>query len=397
MSAQSTGKNYEYRNGQWYTGLEFVSGTWYVSNGVLTQKAPVQIDSIVDLVGHWVIPPMADAGCSNMSDKRSATGMIKQYMDEGVFYLQILNNTQDSRKVIQPLLNTPNTPDAIFTNGAITCSLGEPFLKYEGPAQDIPNPADWAKSYDKIRTSRKLLGDAYWFVDNKEALNANWDKIIAQKPDVIMIYLLDAQVNGGKESKGLSVEMAKAIVKKAHKANLRVNAWVETGDDVRIGLKIGVDGFANLPGYNWDGSGDPKRFEISNDDLKKMVKKRTPISTLLSHAQSTTARPAVKEFQSKMLARLLENGVNLVIASDDPQRTIRSELNYLNGLGKQNGAYLLKILSENTGGSIFPNRKIGKLKEGYEASFLVLNDDPFANILKIRSFYFKVKNGVVLK
>lgn len=396
LSAQSAGKNYEYKNGQWYTGLEFVSGTWFVSNGLLTQKAPVQIDSVIDLKGQWIIPPLGDAGSSSISNSRSAAGMAKQYLDEGVFYVQILNNTQETRKDIQPLFNKPTSPDAVFTNGAITCSYGEPFLKYEGPAQDVPNPADWAKSYDKIKNGKKLLGDSYWFIDNKAALNANWEKIIAQKPDVLVIYLLDAQVNGGKESKGLSTDMAKAVVKKAHKANLRVIARVETANDVKLGLKIGVDGFGNLPGHNWDGTGDPSRFEISGDDLKKMIKKNIPIATLLSHAQSTVSRPVVKEFQSKMLARLLENGVNLIIASDDPQRTIRSEFGYVAGLAKQNSAYLIKIACENTPAAIFPNRKVGKIKEGYEASFLVLTDDPFTNILKIRATAFKVKNGVVL-
>ena len=397
LSAQTAGKTYEYRNGQWYTGLEFASGTWYVVNGLLTQKAPVKIDSIIDLTGHWVIPPMGDAGSSSLLSGKTATSMAKQYMDEGVFYLQILPTTQEVRKEIQPKLNQINTPDAIFTSGAITCSYGEPFLKFEGPAQDVPNPADWAKSYDKIKPGRKLYGDAYWFVDNKDALNANWEKIIAQKPNVIQIYLLDAQVNGGKESKGLSIDVAKAVVKKAHKSNLRVYARVESADDVRIGIKIGVDGFSNLPGNNWDGSGDPSRYEISNDDLKKLVKKKTPVATLLSHAQSTVSRPAVKEFQTKMFARLLENGVNLIVASDDPQRTIRGEVNYLNGLAKQNGAFLIKILCENTPAAIFPERKVGKLKEGYEASFLVLTDDPFSNILKIRASAFKVKNGTILK
>lgn len=393
---QTNGKTYEYRNGQWYSGVEFVSGTWYVVNGLLTQKAPAKVDSVIDLTGNWVVPPMGDAASSSLFSGKSAPSMIKQYMDEGVFYIQVLNNTQESRKDIQPAFNHSNTPDAIFTNGAITCSYGEPFLEFEGPAQDVPNPADWAKSYDAIKKGRKLNENAYWFVDNKNALNANWPKIEAQKPDMIVIYLLDAAVNGGKESKGLSEDVAKAVVKKAHKSNLRVWARIETADDVRIGLKIGVDGFLNLPGHNWDGTGNAARFEISNDDLKKLVKKRTPIATLLSHAQSTVSRPAVKEFQSKMLSRLLESGANLVIASDDPQRTIRGEINYLNSLAKQNGAYLIRALCENTPAAIFPGRKIGKIKEGYEASFLVLNDDPFANVLKIRASAFKVKNGVVL-
>ena len=397
VSAQTAGKNYEYKNGQWYTGLEFTSGTWYVSNGLLTQKAPAKIDSVIDLKGKWVIPPMGDAGSSSLYSASNAERVAKQYMDEGVFYIQVLHNTQETRKDIQPMFNKLTAPDAVFTNGAITCSYGEPFLKYEGPAQDVPNPADWARSYDKIKKDKKLLGNAYWFIDNKDALNANWEKIVAQKPDMLVIYLLDAEVNGGTESKGLSIDVAKAVVKKAHKANLRVFARVESGNDVKAGLKVGVDGFSNLPGHNWDGSGDPSRFEISNDDMKKMIKKNIPIATLLAHGQSVASRPAVKEFQSKMLARLLENGVNLIIASDDPQRTVRGEFGYLANLAKQNSAYLIKIACENTPAAIFPNRKVGKIKEGYEASFLVLTDDPFSNILKIRSTAFKVKNGVPLE
>jgi imidazolonepropionase-like amidohydrolase len=95
--------------------------------------------------------------------------------------------------------------------------------------------------------------------------------------------------------------------------------------------------------------------------------------------------------------RLLENGVNLVLGSDDMQRTTRSELNYWFTLGNIDNPKVLKVLCENTPRAIYPKRKIGKIDDGYEASFIVLDDNPLNNILKLRLSSFKVKNGKILK
>ncbi|MBK6994391.1 MAG: hypothetical protein IPH31_05510 [Lewinellaceae bacterium] len=200
---------------------------------------------------------------------------------------------------LPPLLNKAGAPDAVFSNGVITCTLGHPFLEYEGPANKIKNPSLWGEKYAELKTSQKMLGNGYWFIDNKVALEANWDKIKMQNPGVISIYLMDMQNNGGKEGKGLSAEVAKLVVKKAHKSGLRVFANVETADDLRLGLKLGVDGFANLPGHNWDGLGDTKKFELTAADIKTLVKKKTPLVLLLSHGQAAANRAAVQEFHKK--------------------------------------------------------------------------------------------------
>jgi hypothetical protein len=292
-------------------------------------------------------------------------------------------------------VNTAKTPDVAFANGGITCTLGYPFLKYEGPAQGVKNPQQWGTKYDMIKTGQKMLGNGYWFIDNKTALDANWTKIKAQKPDVISIYLLDAQKNGGKEGKGLTEEMAKAVIKKAHKSDLRVFAHVETAEDVQLAIKLGVDGLANMPGNNWDGTGDTKKYEVGDDDLKKLAKKKIPVATLFSHAQGNST-PALAAFHLKTIQRMLDQNVNLVLGSDDPQRTGRVELNYWFNLGGLGYDKLLKVMCENSPRAIFPKRKIGKIEDGYEASFIVLSDNPLDNILKIRAISFKVKNGKVL-
>lgn len=397
LVAQTPSPNYEIKNGNWYNGKDFVPGTWYVSGGLLSKKAPARVDSVVDLLGRFVIPPMGDAFSSSIADNSSAANAIKMYMDEGSYYIQILSNTQEGRTATQSLLNKPGAPDVLYGNGGITCTLGYPFIKYEAPAQGIRTPDAVAQRYDFIREQRKMLGNAYWFVDNKDALDKNWEKILAQKPSVISIYLLDVKNGGGKENKGLSAEVAKAVVKKAHKAKLRVWAHIETPDDLRLGLQLGVDGFGNLPGYNWNGEGDAKKFELSDADLKSLAKKKTAVVTLFAHAQSATPRPAVQELHRKTLQRLMAANVNLVLGSNDPQRTGRGELNYWHMLGSLDGAATLKVLCENTPRAIFPKRKIGRIEDGYEASFIVLSDNPLSNILKVRASPFKMKNGKWMK
>lgn len=391
-------KTYEFRNGQWYNGSNFAPATWYSVGGKLSRKSPARVDSVVDLSGRWVVPPLADAHCGSVADNPTAAHTVKSYLDEGVFYLQVLSNTQAGRTAVGKDVNQLGTPEATFANGPLTCTFGQPYTKYEAPAQGIKTPQVLAQRYEVMKTAeRKMEFDGYWFFDNKTALDQNWPKLLAQKPGVIAIYLLDAEKNGGKEGKGLTPDMAKAVLKKAHKSDLRVFAYVENIDDVRLGLKLGVDGFANLPGHNWDGTGDTKKFDLTDEDLKKLAKKKTVVIPLFSHAQAAANRAAVQEYQGKTLKRLLDAGVNVAIGSDDPQRTIRNELNYWFQLGGFGAPQLLKVLCENTPRAVFPKRKIGKFDDGYEASFLVLNDNPLQNILKLRVIAFKVKNGVILK
>ncbi len=43
--------------------------------------------------------------------------------------------------------------------------------------------------------------------------------------------------------------------------------------------------------------------------------------------------------------------------------------------------------------AIFPDRKIGRLADGYEASFLVLDADPLADFSAIEKIRLRVKQG----
>jgi len=49
-----------------------------------------------------------------------------------------------------------------------------------------------------------------------------------------------------------------------------------------------------------------------------------------------------------------------------------------------------------TAETIFPKRKIGRLQEGYEASFLVLSANPVNDFAAVEKIALRVKQGRVL-
>ena len=62
-----------------------------------------------------------------------------------------------------------------------------------------------------------------------------------------------------------------------------------------------------------------------------------------------------------------------------------------------NNLELLKVWCETTPLTTFPKRKIGYLKKGYEASFLVVNSNPLIDINGTRQIVLRVKQGEILK
>ena len=54
---------------------------------------------------------------------------------------------------------------------------------------------------------------------------------------------------------------------------------------------------------------------------------------------------------------------------------------------------LLKLWCETTARAIFPKRKIGHLKKGYEASFLVLSGNPIENFDNVKGIKMRFKQG----
>ena len=58
---------------------------------------------------------------------------------------------------------------------------------------------------------------------------------------------------------------------------------------------------------------------------------------------------------------------------------------------------LLKMWCEATVATIFPKRKLGYLKDGYVANFLVLTANPLADFANVKTIELRVKQGEPLQ
>ena len=412
-----TKKVYEFTNGQWFDGQNFKKQKIYSADGFFTNKKPSKIDETIDLKNQFVIPPFADAHTHNLDGTRNLKEIINAYLEEGTFYVQVLANYPLGAKQARPFLNKPSSLDVIYANGGLTSTLGHPFMAYEPRAMGFFDYTKWEANMEKIKLSRIGENQVYWFLDSKADVDAKWEKFAAQKPDIVKILLLDAdnyekkRTSGKAGDKGLSPEVAEYVVQKAHQAGLRVYAHVETTNDFRLGLKIGVDGFAHSPNYGWNGEIEDKpQDDLTIADLKLAAKQKvfiTPTANI-GRIETTIYADGKEDLQTERFNRVVErqkrlfnlmykNGVKIIFGSDYYGKTLGVELWYLHENKIFDNRTLLKIAAEDTPQAIFPNRKIGRLKSGYEASFITLADNPLKNFDTVKKVRLRFKQGFFIE
>jgi imidazolonepropionase-like amidohydrolase len=412
-----TPKTYQFTNGNWYDGKSFKKRTIYAVNGILTSKKPTKIDETVDLKNQFVIPPLADAHTHNL-DRTNFKELMNEYFREGVFYVQVLGNYASGAKKSRPFFNQPTSLDVAFANGGLTSTFGHPFMAYEPWAAGFYNPAEWDKNLESIKKSRVGENDAYFFFDSKADVDAKWEKFLESKPDLVKIFLVDTEnleknrQRGKAGDRGLSPEIAEYVVQKAKKANLRVYAHVDTSFDFRLGLKLGVDGFAHLPNYGWNGRIEDKpKDDLTLADIKLAAKKKVWIIPTARIGEGEASNydekgnasldqerfKRVLERQRNLYNLMIKNGVNFALGSDYFGKTLGVELWYLHDNKIFDNQTLLKLAVENSPKSIFPNRKIGEFKDGYEASFITVAENPLQNFETLKNINLRFKQGTFIE
>ncbi|CAN5704787.1 amidohydrolase family protein [soil metagenome] len=407
-------KNYQFSNGKWFDGKVFKRETFYSANGILTKRKPLKIDETVDLKNGFVISPFADAHTHNLDGVRDLERVSKAYLEEGTFYVQVLGNYASGAKQARLLLNKPSTLDVSYANGMLTCTYGHPFMVYEPFAMGIYNYPEALRRVEEVKKSRRAENNAYWFLDTKTDVDEKWEKILAAQPDIIKIGLLDAEnyakyaAADDKLNKGLSPEVAEYVVRKAHQAGLRVYAHIETANDFRLGVRIGVDGFAHAPHYSWDGKTESRpQNDLTVKDIKLAARKKVvviptsqrelyKVTDYDSGGKGTLNQESfgrVLERQKKLFNQMHKSGVRLAFGLDSYGSTVSPEIWHFHDNKIFDNQTLLKIAVETTAQTIFPNRKIGRLREGYEASFLVLNGNPLEDFRQIKNINLRFKQG----
>ncbi len=382
----------------------------YAVGGVLQSAPPAHLDTVIDLHGGWVIPPFGEAHNHMLASRRTIDPFREQYLREGTFYVQVLGNRWTTTNDIRDQFNTPCALDVTWANGFLTSTLGHGFETGESKAMGIFDLATALRTREgDLKKSRIAENDAYWFIDSLPDLDRKWPLIVAQHPDLIKITLVfssdtaERAPNGPPEwyARGLRPQVVPAIVQRAHAAGLRVAAHVDSGHDIEVAVRAGVDILAHNAGYGVREDGEDD-FRIADAVARLAGQHHTimiPTAAIETDFRDSTdaaglARDLeVQRFNLRLLARY---GVSFAVGPDMYGKTGRAEIDALRRLGVWTDAQLLRMWFESTPRSIFPRRRIGRLTDGYEASFLLLDDNPLVDFNAVERIRLRVKQGCVI-
>ena len=391
LAAHSAGAaTVAYTNAKWFDGTKFVSRTMYARDGVFVRK-PDQVDETVDLGGGWVVPPFGEAHNHNV-EGRNAVARSAEYLRDGVFYVE--NPTILPNDVARETMNRPDTIDAIFATSCLTGPGGHPWDLVE---RNIKRG---------VMTEAQGDGAFYFAIDSAEELEHRWPDFIAFKPDLVKTLLLYSDQYEKRKNdpatlgwRGLDPALLPLIVQKSHQAGLRVTTHVENAADFHAAVTAGVDQIAHLPGFRPEG--DDKSgysngsFLIADADAKLAARRAIVVVTTVGETINSKYAPA-RDVIIANLRTLRRNGVRIAVGSDDYRNGVIPEVMALHSLRLFTNAELLRTWGEVTTTAIFPERKIGRLEPGYDASFVVLSGDPIVDFENVRKITRRVKRGLAL-
>jgi hypothetical protein len=399
-----TRHNYEFANGNWFDGQKFVRRKFYTVDGVLRTKRPAHVDRVFDLSGKYVVPPFGEAHNHNLdwsSDERFAQ-INKMYLDAGIYYVKNPNSLLRSKEPTSKRINLPTTVDGVLSNGGLTGSGGHPI--------EIVTPQRGFKPDDGE-------GGFYYVIDNAADLKQKWPIIKAGKPDFIKTYLLYSEEYAKRRDdkaydgwKGLDPAILPDIVREAHRGGLRVSTHVESAADFHNAVVAGVDEINHLPGFRPDRNdissyANLARYQISDADAKLAGEKHVVVVTTIGDVVEQTfnekiderSRLAVRGMLVQNLHLLQKHHVSIAIGSDSFRKTALAEALSLAKLQAFDNLTLLKMWCEATAATIFPKRKIGFLKDGYDANFLVLTRNPLSDFANVKTIELRIKQGEPLQ
>jgi glyoxylase-like metal-dependent hydrolase (beta-lactamase superfamily II) len=397
-------------NGLWWDGVEFVPRSMYAIDGVLTTERPPGIDRTIDLRGGYTVPPFGEAHTHRLSDPAQLNEDAASFLSDGIFYAMVQDPSVELGASHRELASEADRPEVAYTQGVVTPS--------RGVIADFYGMRAEAGFFGAGVTLDDLDGKVLFRIDSVEDLNAAWPSLKALNDRFVKVivafsdevekrladpsaYVADPPHYSAKP--GVTAEVLESLITWAHAAGLQVSAHIETAADFRLVVEAGVDWVAHMPA-SWqvgEGSGygadDLDPWLLTRDDAMAARRSRAiTVTTLAPWSEDDSREEMFRTVHSQNLRVLTEAGAPLAIGSDLFEGSVVDEVLYLRTLGALSDAQLFRLLAVQTPRSIFPDRRIGHLTDGYEASFLVLGGDPTRDLATIRDIRLRVKRGHVL-
>ena len=391
--------SYVVKNGRWFNGEKFVEiPLVYVHQGQLqiskSPSFPASSAEEMDLKGGYVTPPFCEAHNHNLGAVEPENDdTIERYLREGIFYVKILSSLPRETGQVRHTYNHPRSVDVSFANGGITGPGGHPIKLRESLLE--------RGAYEGF-TKETLRDHAYFVIDSDADIEMKWPLILQYRPDFIKLILVHSEEYEKRRNdekyfgqKGLNPKIYAKLVQLSHDHGLRASTHVNSAHDFHVAVEAGSDEIAHLPGTR-------SVEEINPEDARLAAEKNIVVVTTVSLVDTNykdrdpDMRAKLREKQKQNLRLLLDAGVKLAVGSDQYNATSTMEVESLRELDVIDNKTLLKMWTENCAQTTFPGRKIGSLADHYEASFLVLKDDPLKDFNATKEIVLRMKDGRVL-
>jgi hypothetical protein len=415
-------------NGKWFDGRSFQPRTVYSVNGVLKFSAPRAIDRTVDLEGAWIVPPFAEGHNHNIDGavEGRALASLRRYAADGVLYVKIQGNypLADDLRARLPM-NRPGTPEVLLAQTFVTASGGHPIALHETIL--------FGQGFYAGLAREDLRDRVYFTIDTAAEIEEKWPTILSLHPDFIKTNLWysdefeqrkDDDAYYGR--KALNPLLLPLIVDKAHGSGLSVSAHTVSQADFRNALRAGVDEIVHTPGagavpeiearmaklaFGGLNDEDLRAIEagmaridpsdvatlpLDRDDVRLAARRGVVVLTTMALQMNSPPplREKLRAIQTAMLRMLNRDGATVAIGSDNVADTSVAEARHLLSLGVYDNLELLKLWAEATPRALFPGRRIGRLRDGYEASFLALEGNPLESWDNTARIRLRFKQGV---
>ncbi len=404
--AGAGGPTLEIRGARWWNGEGFEPRTMHVASGRFVERPPGRADSVLDLSGTWIVPPYGEAHTHSPAYSRER---VEAFGRAGVFYAMIMNVHASTWAQNASWFEGP--VEATATVAAFTAPNGHPVqfgLRGGGRLEEFDG--DWITA-----------------VASEADVEAKWAATAALNRDFIKTFLLysDRYKERAREEtippryRGMDPRLLPGLVRRAHAAGLRVATHVRTRHDFAAAVAAGTDILAHLPGFsmgpgfledldNPDRRADlenPDRFRLTPADVAAAADAGVTVITTIgslgrplpegiepdARAYLEELRRVRRDILAHNLRLLRDAGVTIAIGSDAGEGDPVEEALVVHELGVFHPADVLHMLVTESPRLIFPERRIGRLEEGYEASFLALEANPLEDMAALRRVRLRFK------
>ncbi|RUO63158.1 amidohydrolase family protein [Pseudidiomarina insulisalsae] len=379
-----------YSNAYWWNGNEFVFGDRYVTNTHFSDETEQAVDATVDLNGQFIIPPLADAHNHNLQNPALAQRFQQRYIQQGVLYGAMLCGDPASAAETRLILSQAQL-DMRVAGACVSSSDGHPLRMAMAAGERSPE-----EIYDK----------SYIVIDERTDIDAKAGLFERAGGDLTKLILVHHEDIARRDNNdyfglnGLQPEVVAPLTRTLQERGQTVVVHTESAADFALAVTAGVDWIGHLPGYHWHEGKSAVDYRLTAEVIDAAAAQKTKVILTASvvelfKSMSEEQKARVQQLQHENIAALRNAGVTLLSGSDLFMGSVVDELIYLQQFDFT-AAELLEMATYTTPRVLLPQRDIGRLQEGFEASFLAFEHNPLRDLTELKQPTRVVRQGALM-